>query len=734
MRAGNSIRRAAIASCLALAATGAAAAVSERQCQVLTPMDARGGYSLALIGSPSMPAARGEARLELRRDEIRLEISAKDLSAPERFGNEYLTFVAWSAGADGTFERIGELERDRDRSRGRFRLERGPIGIVVTAEPYAAVPRPSDTVILRAVPGGKAARDFRSSEVACAFAPADAWTLGRTQDDIALSLGGDEKTPGSIVQARNAIEIARRSGADAHAEERLREATRRLLRALDLLSRGDPRDAAGEAYEAVLTAESARRIAGRRIEEETRTREELEEARRTIAALEREIDEAWAAASDEGMRRAAAERKLEEALSRPAPAPAPVPAAPAALAYAPPPVPDRRLEEALIEARLEAEKARLEADHARRVAAVEVERARLEAERKRFEQVPPTPSAPAPAPAAALSPAPAPAPPDPASAARLERLEDRIEAQDRRAEADRLAAVRAEGEAARARDAAERAREEAVRALVEGRSREPAPDPAAAADRERTGRVETELERQQAAADAKRAEEERALLERIASGQAALSERQEELARLTEQMAESATEAERAALEAAYAAKREALDADRAALEAERAAFEAEARAKAEAAERAREARREEWASRVRERLARAIDGEWTDRGLVVRLADGFAPGSERLRPEARSRLERVVTALRLFPGLTLEVEGHTDDRGGAALNQSLSERRARSVAAWLVESGWPSESVAARGLGETAPIADNATAEGRRANRRVELILGDTSLEDVSE
>lgn len=474
MRAGNAIRGAAIASGLALAATGAAAAVAERRCQVLTPMDARGGYSLDLIGSPSMPAARGEARLALRRDEIRLEISAKDLSAPGRFGNEYVTFVAWSAGADGTFERIGELERDRDRSRGRFRLERGPIGIVVTAEPYAAVPRPSDTVILRAVPAGKAVRDFRSAEVPCAFAPADAWRLGRTQDDIALTLGRDEKTPGSIVQARNAIEIARRSGADAHAEERLREATRRLLRALDLLSRGERHDAADEAYEAVLTAESARRIAGRRIEEETRTQEELEEARRTIAALEREIDEAWATASDEGMRRAAAERKLEEALSRPAPAPAapaapPVPAAPA---YAPPPAPDRRLEEAIVEARLEAEKARLEADHARRVAALEVERARLEAARKRFEQVPPTPSAPAPAPAAALSPAPAPAPPDPASAARLERLEDKIEAQDRRAEADRLAALRAEGEAARAREAAERAREDASRALVEGRARD----------------------------------------------------------------------------------------------------------------------------------------------------------------------------------------------------------------------------------------------------------------------
>jgi outer membrane protein OmpA-like peptidoglycan-associated protein len=69
-------------------------------------------------------------------------------------------------------------------------------------------------------------------------------------------------------------------------------------------------------------------------------------------------------------------------------------------------------------------------------------------------------------------------------------------------------------------------------------------------------------------------------------------------------------------------------------------------------------------------------------------------------------------------------VEGFTDSHGDASFNQDLSQRRAESVREYLVRRGIASTRVTARGLGFTQPIADNATAEGRAYNRRVEIVV----------
>jgi outer membrane protein OmpA-like peptidoglycan-associated protein len=69
-----------------------------------------------------------------------------------------------------------------------------------------------------------------------------------------------------------------------------------------------------------------------------------------------------------------------------------------------------------------------------------------------------------------------------------------------------------------------------------------------------------------------------------------------------------------------------------------------------------------------------------------------------------------------------LEIQGHTDNVGGDAYNQTLSEARARSVMAWLTQHGVAAARMTAKGYGKTMPIADNGTDEGRMKNRRVEI------------
>ncbi len=99
-----------------------------------------------------------------------------------------------------------------------------------------------------------------------------------------------------------------------------------------------------------------------------------------------------------------------------------------------------------------------------------------------------------------------------------------------------------------------------------------------------------------------------------------------------------------------------------------------------------------------------------------------FETNSADLTPNARSILDRVAASLSQWPELRVEVGGHTDSAGRDAYNLDLSLRRAESVRAYLVDAGIPASRLTARGYGETRPVADNATEEGRRENRRVEL------------
>lgn len=101
-----------------------------------------------------------------------------------------------------------------------------------------------------------------------------------------------------------------------------------------------------------------------------------------------------------------------------------------------------------------------------------------------------------------------------------------------------------------------------------------------------------------------------------------------------------------------------------------------------------------------------------------------FAVDSDRLRPEASAALDSLAVVLGRLGGSRLEVTGHTDHTGADSYNQSLSERRARAVVAYLAGRGVDPARLEARGYGESKPVTSNATAGGRAANRRVEVRL----------
>jgi outer membrane protein OmpA-like peptidoglycan-associated protein len=113
-------------------------------------------------------------------------------------------------------------------------------------------------------------------------------------------------------------------------------------------------------------------------------------------------------------------------------------------------------------------------------------------------------------------------------------------------------------------------------------------------------------------------------------------------------------------------------------------------------------------------------------RGMVITLSGGvlFASNREVLLPEARTRLEQVAEVLLTNRERTLTVEGHTDSRGSQSHNLDLSQRRANAVRRYLMGRGYQGDLIQARGLGKASPVAENATAEGRACNRRVEIVI----------
>jgi OmpA-OmpF porin, OOP family len=112
----------------------------------------------------------------------------------------------------------------------------------------------------------------------------------------------------------------------------------------------------------------------------------------------------------------------------------------------------------------------------------------------------------------------------------------------------------------------------------------------------------------------------------------------------------------------------------------------------------------------------------------VLRLKEGvtvlFKTGSDEILAESHPLLDEVATVLEENKGLSIRVEGHTDDVGDDGKNLTLSEQRAASVKEYLVAWGIEDSRVTSAGCGEKAPVADNKTDDGKTKNRRVDFVI----------
>jgi outer membrane protein OmpA-like peptidoglycan-associated protein len=237
---------------------------------------------------------------------------------------------------------------------------------------------------------------------------------------------------------------------------------------------------------------------------------------------------------------------------------------------------------------------------------------------------------------------------------------------------------------------------------------------AAETQRREAEAARAQAEAQQLQADARRvqAETERQAAER-AKAEALVA---------AQQAADMRAAADKARADAEAARQAALLEQQKAQAEADRARQQA---ADADRLRQQAEADRDNLRQQLREQLNAVLETRETARGLIVNMSDVlFDTGKYTLKPGAREKLARVAGIVAAHPGLTLEVEGHTDNVGGDEYNQRLSEQRAAAVRDYLTGQGVNPSTVSARGFGKTQPVAANDTAAGRQRNRRVELVV----------
>lgn len=120
------------------------------------------------------------------------------------------------------------------------------------------------------------------------------------------------------------------------------------------------------------------------------------------------------------------------------------------------------------------------------------------------------------------------------------------------------------------------------------------------------------------------------------------------------------------------------------------------------------------------------LNARQTERGIVVTLGDMlFESGQAQVLPAGMASVTGLADFMRRNPSRQAAVEGHTDSQGSTMANQALSERRAQAVQTLLVGMGIDATRLQVSGRGEAEPVASNASAAGRRSNRRVEIVLG---------
>ena len=273
--------------------------VVERTTTAINYRHRGGSTTIDFEGTPLLPMARGEAKVESKQGYIEIEVEFDDLQSASQFGPEYLTYVMWAITPEGRATPLGEILLNGTKSKLNVTTELQSFGLIVTAEPHFAVTRPSNVVVME-----NALRPETQGKIEQVQAKYELLERGQYTAEVDKSkvvpIRLDPKVPLELYEAQNAVRIAQWAWADKYAGETFRKAEGLLGQAEIYQARkADKKSVVMTAREAAQTAEDARIVSVKR-------RQEEQEANERRAAADREA-QAKAEATAEAQRRSLAE-------------------------------------------------------------------------------------------------------------------------------------------------------------------------------------------------------------------------------------------------------------------------------------------------------------------------------------------------------------------------------------------------------------------------------------------
>jgi outer membrane protein OmpA-like peptidoglycan-associated protein len=229
----------------------------------------RGGATkIDFEGTPLLSDARGEARVQSKQGNIAIEAEFRELRPATTYGPEYLTYVMWAVTPEGRTSNLGEVLLNGTNSKLNVTTELQSFGLIVTAEPYFAVTQPSDVVVIENVIRPDTRGTIEQVDAKYELMKRGQYTLNVNPAEI-RPVRLDRKTPLELYEARNAIQIARWTGAKQYADETFQKAVEDLNQAeTDLTRNAGRKPIATAAREAVQMAEDARIITVKKIGDE----------------------------------------------------------------------------------------------------------------------------------------------------------------------------------------------------------------------------------------------------------------------------------------------------------------------------------------------------------------------------------------------------------------------------------------------------------------------------------
>jgi outer membrane protein OmpA-like peptidoglycan-associated protein len=267
--------------------------VTERTAKAISYQHRSGATKIDFRGTALMPNAHGEAKVESKKGYIEIEVEFRNMTEATQFGGEYLTYVLWAVTPEGRTSNLGEILRGGGvSSSGKLDVttELQAFGLIVTAEPYFAVSRPSDVVVMENV-----VRADTKGKIELIDAKYELLQRGQYEHLAnVLDLKINSNMPLELYEARNAVNIARKSGADRFATDTFEKAESNLKQSEAYRARNaGSKPVTMTARQAVQIAEDSRAIAVKRQDDDL-----LAAERQAGAAREARAEDATARAKN----------------------------------------------------------------------------------------------------------------------------------------------------------------------------------------------------------------------------------------------------------------------------------------------------------------------------------------------------------------------------------------------------------------------------------------------------